>query len=173
MDHTDQSLEAIYKDAFPQVAKVLHALGADLTVTRDLFHDAMIIYLEKSRRHPSPVMQASPRQYIIGITRILWFKQCKDQRGRIAMHEMEHTMAEEEISDPEKKARLLRKYLQTAGDTCMRLLQAFYYDRLSMAAIAKKFGYGSTRSATVQKYKCLEKLRENVKKSAIYEEAIA
>lgn len=172
MNHTDQSLEAIYKDAFPQVAKVLHALGADLTVTRDLFHDAMIIYLEKRQRNGF-TLNGPPRQYLVGIARILWFKQCKDQQGRMPMHQVEASLAAEETPDPEKRFRLLRKYLQTAGESCMRLLQAFYYDKLPMSAIAEKFGYGSRHSATVQKYKCLEKLREKIKNSEIYEDAIA
>jgi len=51
------------------------------------------------------------------------------------------------------------------------LLRAFYYDKLSMSKIANRFGFSSERSATVQKYKCLEKVRDLVKeKSLSYED---
>jgi len=47
----------------------------------------------------------------------------------------------------------------------MDLLQAFYYFKTPMREIAEEFGYRSERSATVQKYKCLEKVRDTVKNS--------
>lgn len=172
MNHEDQTLEAIYRDAFPSVARQLHNLGADLTTARDLFHDAMIIYFEKHnhRRLPEGV---SPRQYLVGIARILWFKQCRQDRQQTSLDLMQDHPAAGEEDTSERQYSLLRKYLRTAGDTCLRILQAFYYDKLSMPAIAEKFHYRSAHSATVQKYKCLEKLREKIQHAEIYEEAIA
>jgi len=172
MKHEDQSLEKIYRDAFPPVARLLHHLGADLVTARDLFHDAMIIYLEKRRDGRLPA-HASPRQYLAGIARILWFKQCRQDRQQTSLDLMQDHPAAGEEDSSERQYSLLRKYLRTAGDTCLRILQAFYYDKLSMPAIAEKFHYRSTHSATVQKYKCLEKLREKIKHAEIYEEAIA
>jgi len=169
MKHEDQHLEKLYRDTFPQVVRLLHNLGADLETARDLFHDAMIIYLEKRKDNRLPA-HGSPRQYLAGIARILWFKQCKEDRRQKLI---EDGLTVEEEPDPEPKYHLLHRYLKTAGDTCLRLLQAFYYDRLSMPDIAEKFHYRSTHSATVQKYKCLEKLREKIKHTEIYEEAIA
>ena len=44
------------------------------------------------------------------------------------------------------------------------MLQAVYYFKYSMQELAEEFGFRSVRSATVQKYKCLEKVRNEVKK---------
>ncbi len=53
----------------------------------------------------------------------------------------------------------------------MELLKSFYYDQLPLADAATLFGFSGVRSATVQKYKCLEKVRESIKeKSLIYED---
>jgi hypothetical protein len=53
----------------------------------------------------------------------------------------------------------------------MELLHAFYYNRQSMDEITDRFGYSSAHSATVQKFKCLEKMRDTVKeKSLRYED---
>ncbi len=53
----------------------------------------------------------------------------------------------------------------------MDMLQAFYYDKLNMREIAERFNLSGERSATVQKHKCLEKVREKVKeKSMTYED---
>jgi hypothetical protein len=52
-------------------------------------------------------------------------------------------------------------------------LKAFYYDNLPVNTIANLFGYSGERSATVQKYKCMEKVRETIKeRSLAYEDFI-
>jgi hypothetical protein len=62
-------------------------------------------------------------------------------------------------------------FLERAGGKCMQILTEFYYHRLPMEKIMRKFGFSSERSATVQKYKCLEKIRDIVKfKSLNYED---
>lgn len=167
----EAQVESIYREAFPRVARILHNLGADLPAARDVFHDAMVIYLEKIRDHRLPP-DVTPTQYLAGIARITWFKRCKEHRHIGDSTEVENLIAEEPPADPEKKYRLLWEQVQAAGASCMRLLQAFYYEGLSMRDIAEKFNYRSTHSATVQKYKCLEKLREKIKTDA-YEEAVA
>jgi hypothetical protein len=55
----------------------------------------------------------------------------------------------------------------------MQLLSAFYYEKLDMETLAEQFGFSGPRSATVQKFKCLEKVKETVKeKSLRYEDII-
>jgi len=56
----------------------------------------------------------------------------------------------------------------------MDLLRSFYYDELPLNDIAETYGFSGIRSATVQKYKCLEKVRETVKEKALtYEDFLA
>ncbi|HEX3385741.1 MAG TPA: sigma-70 family RNA polymerase sigma factor, partial [Mucilaginibacter sp.] len=77
---------------------------------------------------------------------------------------------EEEIEPSESK---ILSFLQTAGKKCMDLLRSFYYEELPLADIAETFGFSGARSATVQKYKCLEKVRETVKEKALtYEDFV-
>jgi hypothetical protein len=55
----------------------------------------------------------------------------------------------------------------------MDLLRSFYYDHLPLADAAILFGFSGVRSATAQKYKCLEKVRETVKQNALaYEDFV-
>jgi hypothetical protein len=62
-------------------------------------------------------------------------------------------------------------FLETTGKKCMELLRSFYYDNVPLADAAKLFGFSGVRSATVQKYKCLEKIRETIKqRSLTYED---
>lgn len=161
-------ITALYRDAFPHAARIIRQLGGDQETARDLFHDAMIIYLEKSRNGTLQI-ETSPRAYLLGITKILWLKQHRDRY--VALNMMEHNLTvPADFYVPAKEVPLLER-LKSAGAKCMQLLQAFYYDRLSMQDIAEQFSYSSAHSATVQKFKCIEKIREQVKSGEVYEEA--
>jgi hypothetical protein len=61
--------------------------------------------------------------------------------------------------------------VEAAGTKCLNLLRSFYFENVTLKEVAMKFGYGSEHSAAVQKYKCLEKIRESIKeKSMTYED---
>ncbi len=163
-------ITALYRDAFPHAARIVRQLGGDAETARDLFHDAMIIYLEKSRNGTLRV-EVSPKAYLLGITKILWLKQHRHRHVPLSM--AEHNLSiPADFYTPEKQQSLLAR-LKAAGAKCMQLLQAFYYDRLNMTEIAEQFHYSSPHSATVQKHKCLEKVREQVQKNEVYEETVA
>jgi DNA-directed RNA polymerase specialized sigma24 family protein len=166
-------LTMVYRETFPRVARVVHRLGGDLDTAKDLFHDALVIYLEK-RNNNTLDIQVSVKAYLVGITRILWMQKFrKDCRQRPLNAIGDHPDIPADLYEPEEeKVRSLRHYLQAAGTKCLQLLQAFYYDQRSMEEIAREFNYRTAHSATVQKYKCLEKVRETIKRSDIYEEAV-
>lgn len=168
---TDSFIEKLYRDAFPVVARTIARLGGDLDSAKDIFHDALIIYLEKSG---TLQLSSSPTSYLTGISRILWIKKFKKQAVYTSLDKYnEETGATEEPYGSEKEAtRPIHEYLKNAGRKCMQLLQAFYYEKRSMEEIAEIFDFGSRRSATVQKYKCLEKVRDHLK-SVRYEDVTA
>ena len=157
----------LYQQAFPLVAKFVRDRGGSFEEAKDVFQDALVIYYEKLTTS-DVVLQYSERSYIFGIAKHLWAKKNK-QHHHIALDDSLAGMAMEETgtSAPEKLLDLLHH----SGQRCMELLRAFYYDKLSMSKIANRFGFSSERSATVQKYKCLEKVRDLVKEiSLTYED---
>jgi len=158
----------LYKQAFPLVAKFISERGGSFDEAKDIFQDALVIYYEKLVT-ANVLLQYSERSYILGIAKHLWAKKNKQNSQQIPLDDSLAGIAMEEtgISAPEKLLDLLHH----SGKRCMDLLRAFYYDKLSMSGIARRFGFSSERSATVQKYKCLEKVRDLVKeKSLSYED---
>jgi RNA polymerase sigma factor (sigma-70 family) len=165
----EQWIEAVYRESFPQAARMVQRLGGDSATARDLFHDAMIIYLEKKQRNSLPA-HAHATAYIVGITRILWYRKYRQQRADLPIDHLEEALSvPADFYTPEKEpAPSLKDYLLKTGKKCMELLQAFYYEKLPMNELAQRFRFSSSRSATVQKHKCLEKLREQVKQAEQY-----
>ncbi len=170
----DPWLEKLYREAFPPVARIVARLGGGPEEAKDIFHDALVIYLEKKYNNRLSVA-VSDKAYLAGIARICWIR--KFNQGH---REMPFEPGDRRFDIPEDYYELekstshsLLDKLKLAGEKCLQLLRAFYYDQQSMQEIAEKFHYRTRHSATVQKHKCIEKLREEFKKTEQYEEIIA
>ncbi|TFF34772.1 RNA polymerase sigma factor [Mucilaginibacter psychrotolerans] len=168
---TEKLMMRLYKSAFPAVARYVAKLGGNVDDARDVFQDALVIYYEKAAIGKLE-LQKGESAYLLGIAKHLWHKKFRNGRYDISLDEFEGFDLPDEI-EPQPIAEKLQHYLETAGQRCMQLLGAFYYDKLPMKQIAGLFGYAGERSVTVQKYKCLEKVRETIKQNALqYEDFI-
>ena len=156
--------EELYLEAFPKVAYFVSSRNGSFEDARDVFQDALVIFYEKATTAGFE-FHTSREAYLLGIARHLWFrKYSKDVKSRPLAEGDEYLPMDDnhQVDD----VRILRLLEQT-GKKCLHLLQSFYYDQLSLKKIAEKLGYGSERTATVQKYKCLEKVRDTIKEKSI------
>lgn len=159
----------LYQQAFPLVAKYVHTMGGTFEEAKDVFQDALVIYYEKLATS-SVTLKYSERSYLVGIAKHLWAKKNKLNNRYTSLPDSLQSLAMEESAGQSSAEKLL-ELLHNSGQKCMELLRAFYYDKLPMHKIASRFKFSSERSATVQKYKCLEKVRDIVKeKSLTYED---
>jgi DNA-directed RNA polymerase specialized sigma24 family protein len=155
----------LYRDSFPDFARMVRRMGGNLEQAKDSFHDALLIYLEKERTGKLH-LHTSPKAYLLGTAKICWLHSL-DKESTLPFPEGF------EPPDPvdhetEEREQTLLKSLQNAGKKCLELLKAFYYDHRAMDDIAVTFGFKGRRSATVQKYKCLEKVRKEIKTTQLY-----
>ncbi|MBB6502604.1 RNA polymerase sigma factor [Pedobacter cryoconitis] len=162
-------LMSLYQDAFPLVASHVKKMGGSFDEAKDIFQDALIIYYEKVQ-HTGKTLQCTEKAYLFGIAKFLWNKRYKVTSKQFSLDLNNDLDAVDSVYEEISLSRLIH-LLQTAGQKCMQLLSAFYYERLNMESLAERFGFSGPRSATVQKFKCLEKIKETVKeKSLNYED---
>ena len=161
----DQVLERVYQPGFLQVARYISKQGGSFDDARDIFHDALAIFYEQYQTGKSIESEVN---YITGISKHLWLRQKRQSR---------HVEWEENLpvavlpKEPTLNEGRLLEVLERTGRRCMDLLASFYTERLSLEKISKRFNFSDEHSASVQKYKCLEKVREVVKtKSISYED---
>jgi DNA-directed RNA polymerase specialized sigma24 family protein len=152
----------LYKKAFPAVARYVARMGGTLDQAQDVFQDALVIYYEKGQSAKVNIRE-SEKAYLLGIAKHLWTQTYKAGSKNQPLGDTDF----EAVADEQPATRKLMYYLETAGQKCMQLLKAYYYDRLPVGDVAAQFGYAGTRSATVAKYKCLEKVRETVKQNSL------
>lgn len=156
---------SLYRESFPDFARMIRRMGGSLEQAKDAFHDAFLIYMENEKAGQLQ-LHSSPKAYLIGTAKIRWLR----ARGGDAMQELPENFetADAVSPDMEEREKSLLDALVRSGRKCMELLKAFYYDHSSMQDIATRFGFKGRRSATVQKYKCLEKVREEIKTTTTY-----
>lgn len=149
-------LTVLYRTVFPTVARVVKRYGGGLDDAKDVFHDALLTFLEMPEE--KRVLVENETAYLVTVARNDWFRRIEKIEK---LREASLIPEEEELSVSNE----LYNLLVTAGKKCMDLLQAFYYERRPASEIAKLLGLSGAHSASAQKYKCLEKLRDLVKTS--------
>lgn len=159
---------SLYQKAFPAWAKYISERNGTLEEAKDIFQDALIICYEKKISAPDHLKNTEA--YLLGTARNLWFKKYKDNNKSVPLDSAVPEMIMPADEEKPSSKKLLR-FLETTGEKCMELLRAYYYDKMPLPDMAKFFGFSGTRSATVQKYKCVEKVRKTIKeKSLAYED---
>lgn len=178
MTETYQNVFAtLYEASFPVVARYVARRGGTLEEAEDVFQDALLIYYEKTR-DGSFHAERGEKEYIFGVARYLWVKRYRENERHTSLDELvaayeqqTHEPQWETLPSPRVAHHRIARVLHAAGQKCMQLLTAFYYDKMDMDSLADRFGFSGKRSATVQKFKCLQKVKQLVKeKSLQYED---
>lgn len=155
-----ETLSELYEETFPAVASFVAKMGGSVDDAKDIFHDAIVIFFEKN------IDVENPGAYILGIAKHLWLRKYHHDKHRVALDDFERSIAIPEEEHLPISARLFR-LVETAGRTCLDLLQAFYYEKRSAESIASEFNFSNAHSAAVQKHKCLQKIRNLVKEKSL------
>lgn len=165
-------LEALYRKAFPLVARHISKTGGTLEEAKDVFHDALVIYMEKTAIS-GIALTHSEKSYIFGIAKHLWSKKSsQNKRQSQSRNDGELPLLQDGYQEVETLKLL--ELLKSTGQKCLDLLSAYYYEKLDMEKLSDRFGFSGARSATVQKHKCLEKIKTTVKvKSLQYDDFLA
>ncbi|NWJ50644.1 MAG: sigma-70 family RNA polymerase sigma factor [Bacteroidetes bacterium] len=169
---SEQQTEELYRQVFPRVALFVSKMGGSLDDAKDIFHDALIINLENSTQKRLEI-HISEEAYILGISKHLWNRKYTRDLTIVSLNDIEKTISIPDDYFPSFEEKRLLRFLEYAGKRCMNLLRTFYYEQVPMKRLAHKLGYTNEHSASVQKYKCLEKVREAVKeKSLTYDDFV-
>jgi DNA-directed RNA polymerase specialized sigma24 family protein len=163
---TEEFFEDLYKKMFPAVARFVRSQNGTFEDARDIFHDALVIFYEKSLDEKAGI-QLSPEAYVFGIFRHLWIRKFKEARQTVFLTEEEDKIDIPADYFPHPRTAKILRLLQLAGERCLALLKSFYYEKRSLEDISRAFAFSGVRSATVQKFKCLQKMRDEIKSKSL------
>jgi len=168
----ERTLTQLYRQTFPVVQRYVLRHSGSAQDAQDVFHDALIVLYEKAV-YGNLVLTAAPSTYLVSVCRNLWYREL-DRRRRQPNDTLteEHTALAElgalsaETPTASTGADVVLDYVERLGTKCKSILISFYYFNEPLEQIAVTHQYRSVRSATVQKFKCLERLRNAVRKVA-------
>jgi RNA polymerase sigma factor (sigma-70 family) len=156
---TEKPIKVLYK-SFPKIKSNIISSGGDETVARQIFHDSLILFIEKVEKKDF-VATAKLTTFLFGINRFLWKNELRKRQKNI---ELEWTdtliVSADEINyefEKELKLNALEKILNQITEKCKKIFELFYFKNESMQMIAEKLKFTSVNSAKTQKYKCMEK----------------
>lgn len=169
-EEREQLFKGLYEEVFPSVARFVSQQGGTFQDAKDVFQDALVILFEKNIHNEYAAID-SPHAYLIGIAKHLWIRKFKGDIRLISFDDLEQQITlPEDFCETKQENRLLT-LLERSGQKCMDLLNAFYYEHLSLDIISKRLGFSTSHSAAAQKHKCMDKIRSTIKeKSLRYED---
>lgn len=161
-----KAIETIYRQHYNMVQSLILNNSGYPDDARDIFQEAMIVLYEKARSG-SFELNSQLKTYLYSVCRRLWLKRL-NQAQKISIspevENLEQTVpVEEELERHEQRHRefqLMDTSLNSLGEPCKSLLEAYYFGNKSMVEIAGDFGYTNADNAKNQKYKCLMRLKK-------------
>lgn len=158
--------QQIYEQALPESIKAIQYLGGSFESGKDVFHDAMVLFMEKDDTSRAEIRD--PIAFLVTVSKRIYqkkflrrkkFQRTSDWPNRL-------NITDEDLY-PSWSARRLLRFLEKAGEKCLNLLSTIYFSEIPMEEVADRMGYKNAHSVSVQKHKCLMQLRAIVKRKKI------
>ena len=159
-----KAVETIYRENYNMVQALIINNNGSADDAKDIFQEAMIVLYEKVRSGTSE-LNCQIKTYVYSVSRKLWLKRLQQQNRYSAPGDnIEAVVAvEEELEDHEQRNaefEMMEKAINSLGEPCKSLLEAYYLQKQNMQVIALNFGYTNADNAKNQKYKCLMRLKK-------------
>ena len=152
---------------FPVIKKLVLKNNGSTADAEDVFQDALIILIKKVQAN-NFVLTSSLNTYLYSICRFVWNDELKKKSKTIQVDiEKNNSYLKEDIFEnsyrDEIENKLAEKAFTMLGDRCKQLLLLFYFKKESLKDIAATLKFSSEKVAKNQKYRCIEKAKENLK----------
>lgn len=151
--------EKLYR-YYPVVKKLIKKNSGSTQDAEDIYQEALIILFRKANT-PEFVLSSSLNTYLYSVCRYLWSDQLKKKNRNPLQPEPIEVVVEPPVDD--SYSHLATEAFRQLGEKCRKLLLAFYVSGHSMKEIASNLGFSTEAVAKNQKYRCLEKAKENLK----------
>lgn len=154
-----QELKALYKK-WPDIRRFMKTLSCNSTDAEDIFQEALLIYSRKISE-PDFTLTVEPFHYVKNTCKFLWYNQARKER-KILKTEISENIADYENDwfQKEMKLKSIEDAILKIGKQCQELLKMFYGLGKSMIEIAKKLDFRNDKVAKVQKYRCINKVKD-------------
>lgn len=164
----DQAFTQIYRAYFPLIRAYVNKNSGSAEEAKDIFQDTLVVFFKQLREGLE--ISHSIRAYLYSIARNRWLHTLRGTRPTQDVEDAPEVVAltddSMEVLAREERAGVLAKLVDSLGERCQELLRLFYFDKAAFKVIQERLGLTSEGQAKTQKYRCLQQLRELVKKNS-------
>jgi RNA polymerase sigma factor (sigma-70 family) len=152
----------IYENELPKIIGMVVRNTGTSEQAKDIFQDGLLIVVENILQKKL-VLTESFGTYLISVCRNLWLQQIAQQKKKqkfideYSYESFDYYNYDEIVDSNDKYLEII----ESLGESCKKLLELYYYRKMSWQEITDELGYASTGSARNQKYKCLERIRRH------------
>ncbi len=136
---SEKAFEEWYEAAFPSVARFVGKMGGSFQDAKDVFHDALVIFYEKTMQADFH-LKTSPEAYILGVAKHLWIRKFNKDKNNISLNAHEATISLPNDYFPDVDSKRVLTLLEQTGKKCLQLLRSFYYENRSLKDITDQLG---------------------------------
>ena len=152
-----KAINGLY-DVLPSAKKYICSNSGTSDDAKDIFQDTLVI-LYKNVQSENFTLSVPLKTYMLGIIKNLWLQELR-RRNKMPVIQGEIDMPEV-VFEEEKDFDLAKAAFNLLGEKCRQLLILFYFKKKSYRQLASFLAFGDERTAKNQKYRCLQKAKEN------------
>ncbi len=161
----DEGIKYLYRSQYTVTKAYINQNNGSDQDAEDIFQEVIVTFIELVKKDKFRG-ESSVATFLYAITRNTWLNELK-KRGRSKLRDEKFEKAKDStemdishlIVNREIKRQLMQ-VVDSLGDTCKKILLAFYFENLAMKDILKTMQYENEQVVRNKKYKCLKQLEQ-------------
>jgi RNA polymerase sigma factor (sigma-70 family) len=161
----NEVIRHLYQVNYRKVVAYIMQNNGNEEDAQDNFQEVMITFVEVVKQEKFRG-ESSVSTFLLALTRNIWLNELK-KRGRSQLRDEKFEKSRSRVDEDISKFLTHRELrtevmdlLGTIGNTCKKILLAFYYENLSMKEILQQLDYENEQVVRNKKYKCLKQLEQ-------------
>lgn len=161
-----QVVKQLYRH-WPIVRRALKEKGCTVRDAEDIFQEALLIFCRKME-DASFKLEVEPIFFVRQTCIFLWYNQArKEQKTPMFELTSDVPQLDEDWMEKEERISKIEHVIEKLGEQCRSILTLFYGKKWSMEEIAKKVGLRNEKVVKAQKYRCIQKVKDQLQKTEL------
>ena len=169
----EASGNALYNKHKDYCLRFMNKMYFDEEINRDIYQDAVIVFIEKMRDNKLTLENTSIQTYLNSICRNQVLVRLKQKNKPVSMAEDWENNYSDKYTDwfdeqaeiKNDRIKLIMEELEAMkdkGQVCYELLRKVFFENKTMEAVATLMNYTNADNAKNQSYRCRERLKKQV-----------
>jgi RNA polymerase sigma factor (sigma-70 family) len=161
----DDAIRHLYRTQFHLTMAYIKKNNGSDEDAEDIFQEVVLTFIDLVKKDKFRG-ESTVSTFLYALTRNTWLNELK-KRGRTKIRDEKFEKAKDTIGpdvsnylvNREMKAQLMN-VVESLGETCKKILVAFYFDNLAMKEILNLLNYENEQVVRNKKYKCLKQMEQ-------------